>query len=244
MTDAAAQAAQGFTDLLFLAAMSCQAPMAMISVAQPDGSWSTLTYGVDRREPLFDAELFAAVAGGSEAVEVTDAGADPRLATSVLTTPLGVHYFYGVPLRSPDQATVGVLCVLDRRTRELSKREQQAVAAVGRQLTGQLVLWRRPRKTPSRVDHVDGSRGWPSPDGGSPFGGSPPARHNQHLLRSHDVAVMFDLTGRTVVNWASSKKLASLRTAGGHLRFRSEDVLNLLAAQPPRSGDDVFPSGG
>ena len=243
MTDAEAQAAQVFTDLLFLAAMSCQAPMAMISVAQPDGSWSTLTYGVDRREPLCDAELFAAVAGGGEAVEVTDAGADPRLATSVLTTPLGVHYFYGVPLSSPDQATVAVLCVLDRRTRELSKREQQAVAAVGRQLTGQLVLWRRPRKPPSPVDQVDGSRGWPPPGAGSPFNGSP-AGSNQHLLRSHDVALLFDVTGRTVVNWASSKKLASLRTAGGHLRFRSEDVLALLAAEPPHSGDDAFPSGG
>jgi hypothetical protein len=201
-----------------------------------------LTYGVDRREPIFDAELFAAVAGGGEAVEVADAGADPRLATSVLTTPLGVHYFYGVPLRSPDQATVGVLCVLDRRSRELSKREQQAVAAVGRQLTGQLVLWRRPRRTPASVD-VDGSRGWPSPGGSSPFPGSPPARHNQHLLRSHDVALLFDVTGRTVVNWASSNKLASLRTAGGHLRFRSEDVLALLAVRPARSGDDVFPAG-
>jgi hypothetical protein len=244
MTDAEAQAAQVFADLLFLAAVSCQAPMAMISVAQPDGSWSTLTYGVDRREPLCDAELFAAVAGGSEAVEVTDAGSDPRLATSVLTTPLGMHYFYGVPLCSPDRATVGVLCVLDRRTRELNKREQQAMAAVGRQLTGQLVLWRRPRKTPPRVDHVDGSRGWPSPGAGSPFTGSPPGRHNQHLLRSHDVALLFDVTGRTVVNWASSNKLASLRTAGGHLRFRSEDVLALLTARPPRSSDDEFPSGG
>ena len=243
MSAAEAQAAQVFTDLLFLAGMSCQVPMAMISVAQPDGSWSTLTYGVDRREPLCDAELFAAVAGGSDPVELTDASADPRLATSVLTTPLGVRYFYGIPLRSPDRATVGVLCVLDRRTRELSKREQQAVAAVGRQLTGQLVLWRRPGKRPSLAVHADGSRGWPPPGAGSPFNGSP-AGSNQHLLRSHDVALLFDVTGRTVVNWASSKKLASLRTAGGHLRFRSEDVLALLAARPPRSGDDVFPSAG
>ncbi len=260
-----AEAGQVFSDLLFLAAMSCQAAMAMISVAQPDGSWSTLTYGVDRREPLCDAELFAAVAAGSDPVEVTDAGADPRLATSVLTAPLGVRHFYGIPLRSPDQASVGVLCVLDRRARELGKREQQAVAAVGRQLTGQLVLWRRPRRSPWPVEDVDGRNGWRPPgargvastvsaDGvagtasagaaGSAFSGSPPARHDQPLLRSHEVALLFDVTGRTVVNWASSRKLASLRTAGGHLRFRSEDVLALLAAQSPRSGDELFPSGG
>jgi excisionase family DNA binding protein len=43
--------------------------------------------------------------------------------------------------------------------------------------------------------------------------------------------VLFDVTERTVINWAASKKLPSLRTAGGHLRFRSDDVLALLAGR-------------
>jgi excisionase family DNA binding protein len=63
---------------------------------------------------------------------------------------------------------------------------------------------------------------------------------HQHLLRSHEVAVLFDVTERTVINWASSNKLPSLRTAGGHLRFRSEDVLALLAV---RSGNGRPPDG-
>jgi excisionase family DNA binding protein len=242
----AGQAGQVFADLLFLAAMSCRAPMAMISVAQADGSWSTLSYGVDRTEPPCDPELFAAVAEGSHPVEVTDAVADPRLAASVLTAPLGVRYFYGIPLPSPDPASVAVLCVLDRRTRELTRREQQAVAAVGRQLTGQLVLWRRPRKAVSPADHVGGPSGWGQPGAaavGSPVTRLPSSGREQHLLRSHEVALLFDVTGRTVVNWASSKKLASLRTAGGHLRFRSEDVLALLAARSPASSDEVSPGG-
>ena len=57
----------------------------------------------------------------------------------------------------------------------------------------------------------------------------------QHLLRSHEVAVLFDVTERTVINWAAAKKLPSLRTAGGHLRFRSEDVLALLAGRSSSS---------
>ncbi|MDQ6615613.1 MAG: helix-turn-helix domain-containing protein, partial [Actinomycetota bacterium] len=40
------------------------------------------------------------------------------------------------------------------------------------------------------------------------------------MLRSHEVAVLFDVTDRTVINWAAAKKLPSIRTAGGHLRFR------------------------
>jgi excisionase family DNA binding protein len=58
-------------------------------------------------------------------------------------------------------------------------------------------------------------------------------RHN--LLRSQEVAEVFDVTERTVINWAAAGKLPSLRTIGGHLRFRREDVLRLLAppANPP-----------
>jgi excisionase family DNA binding protein len=115
---------------------------------------------------------------------------------------------------------------------------------VGRQLTGQLVLWRRPRKAVSPADHVDGPGGWSQPGVaavGSPVTRPPSSAREQHLLRSHEVALLFDVTGRTVVNWASSKKLASLRTAGGHLRFRSEDVLALLAAGSPGSADEAFP---
>jgi excisionase family DNA binding protein len=49
-----------------------------------------------------------------------------------------------------------------------------------------------------------------------------------HLMRSSEVAVLFDVTERTVINWAASGKLAALRTAGRHLRFRSRDVMMLL----------------
>jgi len=54
------------------------------------------------------------------------------------------------------------------------------------------------------------------------------------LLRSHEVAALFDVTERTVINWAASGKLACLRTVGGHLRFRSEDVMSLLEANSLR----------
>jgi excisionase family DNA binding protein len=60
---------------------------------------------------------------------------------------------------------------------------------------------------------------------------------DQHMLRSHEVAVLFDVTERTITNWAASNKLPSWRTAGGHLRFRTEDVLNLLAKTSGTSGE-------
>jgi len=232
------QQGQVFADLLFLAAMSCSAPMALISVAQPDGQWSTLSFGVERREALNDPSLFAAIAARGDALEIKDLSATDQWRTSpLLTGPLAVRFLYGVQLRNRSDATLGVFCVLDRRVRELNRREQQAMQAIGRQIAGQIVLWRRTATPKPAVPHPAERRRMPDRPG-------PDAalvdllglRRNglgvdQHLLRSHEVAVLFDVTERTVINWAASKKLPSLRTAGGHLRFRSEDVLALLAGR-------------
>lgn len=57
-----------------------------------------------------------------------------------------------------------------------------------------------------------------------------PAGGDRHpLLRSQEVAELFDVTERTVINWAAAGKLPCLRTIGGHLRFRRDDVMRLLS---------------
>jgi excisionase family DNA binding protein len=233
------QQGQIFADLLFLAALSCHAPMALISVAQPDSAWSTLSYGVDRREALTDPALFSLIAQRDEPLEIRDMSGHDRLRSSSLATgTLQVRFLYAVPLRSRQDSTLGVFCVLDRRSRELSKREQQAMQVIARQVAGQLALWRRsagPATPPAQ--HPADRREQPDRPG-------PDAALvellglrrtglavDQHLLRSHEVAMLFDVTERTVTNWAASKKLPSWRTAGGHLRFRTEDVLALLASR-------------
>jgi excisionase family DNA binding protein len=115
------------------------------------------------------------------------------------------------------------------------------MGAIARQVAAQIVLWRRtttPKPEPIATlrrrssDRAGGER--PGPDAAL-FDllvlRRPGSGVEQHLLRSHEVAVLFDVTERTVINWAASKKLPSLRTAGGHLRFRSEDVIALLAGR-------------
>lgn len=226
------EAGRVFADLLYVAAMTCHTPLALISAAHPDGRWSTLGHGAERRDLLVDTQLFATIAEGTEALEIPDLTLHPKLGRSHLATgPLGIRHVYGVPLRNRQSTLLGVLCVFDRRPRELSRRERQAMGAIGRQVSGQLALWRRnggPQKSvfPDR----EGARSEPvlHRDGTEP-----------DLLRSHEVAVLFDVTERTVINWAAAKKLPSIRTAGGHLRFRGEDVLALLAGRPPAGAHQI-----
>lgn len=48
------------------------------------------------------------------------------------------------------------------------------------------------------------------------------------LLTPGEVAKLFRVDPKTVTRWARTGKLASLRTPGGHRRFREEEVRQLL----------------
>lgn len=49
------------------------------------------------------------------------------------------------------------------------------------------------------------------------------------LLTPSEVAAIFRVDPKTVTRWAKVGKLSSIRTLGGHRRFREEEVRSLLA---------------
>jgi excisionase family DNA binding protein len=48
------------------------------------------------------------------------------------------------------------------------------------------------------------------------------------LLRTHEVAVLFQVSERAVTDWAARGRLPSVRTPGGHRRYPSAAVRELL----------------
>ena len=221
-------AGQAFVDLLLVGATAAHCPLALLTVAK-GGSWSTLAFGVER-EALEDPELFAIIAGRREPVEVTDPATNPALSHSRLArSNLGVRWLLAVPLAGPSGDVIAIFAVLDTHPRELSRRERSAMVAAGRLVSSALSMHRA-------TDNLLAAPAAP----GEASNGPRPASDGSSLLRSHEVAALFDVTERTVINWASSGKLSCLRTVGGHLRFRSEDVMALLEVnslrRPPLAG--------
>jgi excisionase family DNA binding protein len=49
------------------------------------------------------------------------------------------------------------------------------------------------------------------------------------LLTPGEVALLFRVDPKTVTRWASSGRIGSIRTPGGHRRFRESEVNVLLA---------------
>lgn len=48
------------------------------------------------------------------------------------------------------------------------------------------------------------------------------------LLTPGEVAVLFRVDPKTVTRWAAAGRLSSIRTPGGHRRFRESEVRHLL----------------
>lgn len=59
------------------------------------------------------------------------------------------------------------------------------------------------------------------------------------LLTPAEVAALFRVDPKTVTRWAKAGKLSSIRTLGGHRRYRESEVKALLAGIPsPRNDED------
>lgn len=65
------------------------------------------------------------------------------------------------------------------------------------------------------------------------------------LLTPGEVAALFRVDPKTVARWAADGRIPSIRTLGGHCRFRESEVWALLQTTPqpavdaPRDGDEV-----
>jgi excisionase family DNA binding protein len=58
--------------------------------------------------------------------------------------------------------------------------------------------------------------------------------HSEVLLTPSEVATLFRVDPKTVTRWAKAGKLSSIRTLGGHRRYRESEVLELLGVPNQR----------
>ena len=65
---------------------------------------------------------------------------------------------------------------------------------------------------------------------------------NDRLLTPGEVAALFRVDPKTVTRWAAAGRIGSIRTPGGHRRFRESEVRALLEGElgtDPESRSDT-----
>ena len=60
----------------------------------------------------------------------------------------------------------------------------------------------------------------------------------ENLLTPAEVAALFRVDPKTVTRWAKAGKLTSIRTLGGHRRYKESEVKALLKAITPNTSSN------
>jgi excisionase family DNA binding protein len=68
--------------------------------------------------------------------------------------------------------------------------------------------------------------------------------NQEKLLTPAEVASLFRVDPKTVTRWAKAGKLTSIRTLGGHRRYKESEVKTLLKSLVPSIPDKTQRLGG
>lgn len=132
-------AEQDFDDLTFLAAFICDTPMASITLLDAKRQWFKSKLGFEMDETPIEHAFCARTIEQRGVFNVADARKDERFARNpfVLGDP-HIRFYAGAPLLSDDDVPLGTICVLDSVPKALSSQQQEALAALSRQVINQM----------------------------------------------------------------------------------------------------------
>jgi PAS domain S-box-containing protein len=133
-----------FDDLALIASQICGTPISMISLIDRDRQWFKSKVGIDTPQTSRDIAFCAHAILQRDLFIVPDATQDPRFSENPLVkADPRIRFYAGAPLRTPDGHALGTLCVLDRKPRQLTAEQEDALRALSRQVEAQIEVRRR-----------------------------------------------------------------------------------------------------
>ena len=130
-----------FDDLVEVASIICDAPIAVINFIDRDRQWFKSEKGLGVRETPLDISICAHAILQPGLFVVPDTTQDPRFANNPLVTgEPHLRFYAGALLESSDGYPLGTLCVLDFQPRELTERQGFALKALANQVMAHMQL--------------------------------------------------------------------------------------------------------
>lgn len=133
---------QAYDNLVGIAAIICDSPIALITLLDGDRQWFKARVGLSVSEtPRDQAFCSYAVLEPDEVMVVRDAMADARFVDNPLVTgDPGIRFYAGAPLVTAEGYALGTMCVIDRTPRDLSERQLEALRMLASEVVTHLEL--------------------------------------------------------------------------------------------------------
>lgn len=132
-------AESSFDDFAALASLICQTPIALMTLVDENRQWFKARIGMEVPETPREHAFCSYTIIGDDPLIVNDAQADERFAQNPLVTAEPhIRFYAGAPLIDSEGNALGSLCVIDRRPRELTSEQVQALQLIARRAIGHI----------------------------------------------------------------------------------------------------------
>ncbi len=148
-----------FDEIVELAAIICQAPIAVINFIDRNRQWFKAAKGLSVRETSLDISICAHVILQPGLFVVPDTTQDERFVSNPLVAGDPCLRFYaGAILKSHDGYPLGTLCVLDYHPRDIDQQQRFALQALANQVMAHMELMRSHREQKRLIAELENAR--------------------------------------------------------------------------------------
>ncbi|SEH22253.1 GAF domain-containing protein [Rhizobium sp. NFR12] len=142
-----------FDGIVQIATALCKAPVALISLVDAERQWFKARVGFSPSETPLSQSVCRHALASSDLLIIPDLKDDPRTCYNTLVTgePF-IRFYAGAPLITPDNITIGSLCVIDSvpRPHGLDNEQREGLRA----LAGQVIALFEARRLSQRKDDL------------------------------------------------------------------------------------------
>jgi CheY-like chemotaxis protein len=129
---------QAFDDIAHLAALMCDAPVAVIAFIDEQRVWFKAKIGLGLDEIPRDDSFCAHAILRSDVLIVPDPISDQRFVSSFLVQQMGIRFYAGIPLITVENYPIGTLAVMDRVPHLLTAEQIDSLQILARRVMGEL----------------------------------------------------------------------------------------------------------
>lgn len=123
------------------AAQLFEVPTVLLSLVDSERQWFKARHGLDADETPRNISFCGHAIHGQAPFVVEDASQDPRFADNPLVTgPLHLRFYAGMPLRPDGSKAIGTLCLIDYQPRPFTERDGQLLRELAGLVEGYLRL--------------------------------------------------------------------------------------------------------